>query len=120
VTSGPLVLVDIAIADDVHDWLDRLELRASRTWRTAHFNRPETEPRPWIGAVLIADEGGPGGAGVERLTDMVAARTIDAACVVSVNRAEDLVSSPNPALSMGAFQAALVGRCLYLATLARP
>lgn len=116
-SGRPLVLVDVDADGSDSTSLDRLELRASRLWRDLTRNATPFEPRPWIGAIRISQAGEMDADGVERLDQLVAARLLDAACIVTVDAGADSVRSSSPATSLEAFQAALVGRCLYLATI---
>lgn len=122
VSAHAAVLIDIDINDSAapgHDSIDRLELRAARTWRGVTRNAAPFELRPWLGAIRISRTNAPA-VGVERLTELVASRVLDAACVVAVDAAGDGLWSPSPAMSIESFQAALVGRFLVLTTLQRP
>lgn len=116
-SGRPLVLVDVETEGADFRSLDRLELRASRLWRDLTRSATLFEPRPWIGAVRISQVEELDADGVERLDQLVAARLLDAACIVTVDAGADSVRSSSPATSLEAFQAALVGRCLYLATI---
>ena len=117
VYGRPLVLVDVDADGTDSASLDRLELRASGLWRDLTRDAALFEPRPWIGAIRISHAGEPEADRVERLDQLIAGRLLDVACVVMVDEADERVWSPSPATSLDAFQAALVGRCLYLATI---
>lgn len=117
IAGNPLVFVDVDSDGTDDRSLDLLELRAARLWREVTREAAPFEPRPWIGAVRIGQANEPDADGVARLNQLVAARLLDAACIVMVDEAGDRVWSPNPTASLDAFQAALVGRCLYLTTI---
>jgi hypothetical protein len=111
----PFLLIDIEVDGGADVSLDRLEIRAARRWRSVTRNAVLFELRPWVGAIRIAPDDGQAADLAERLRRLVAARILDAACVVTVD--DGLVRSPGPDVSIDAFHAALVGRCLYLSTM---
>lgn len=115
-----VVLVDIDTNGRDQPSLDRLELRAARTWRRVTHDAAPFEPRPWLGAIRTRRDRVPGALGVERLEQLVSVRMLDAACVVAVDENDEDVWSPSPAMSIESFQSALVGRCLVLSTLQQP
>ncbi len=115
VRDRPLVLVDIEVDGPADDSFDRLETRAARRWRSVTRDGTLFEPRPWIGAIRIAPDEHRAADVAERLRQLVAARILDAACVVTVD--VGLVRSPRSDVSLDAIHAALVGRCLYLRTM---
>jgi len=116
VAGRPALLVDAATDALDQDSLDRLELRAARVWRRVTRNAPLFEPRPWLGAIRVVDGRAPNALGVEQLVQLVASRTLDAACVVVVDRSTRTVRNLTPVTSIESFHAALVGRCLVLTT----
>lgn len=120
VSGRVAVLLDIATDALGQSSLDRLELRAARTWRSVTRNAASFEPRPWLGAVRIGKHRIHDVRGVQRLEQLVASRMLDAACVVEVDEPADDVWSPSPATSIESFQSALIGRCLVLSTLKEP
>ncbi len=114
VSGQPLLFVDIDIDGVDDDWLDRVELRAGRLWRDVTREAELFKPRPWLGALCVSHDLEPQPDAVERLARLVAARVLDSACAVVVDEAGERVWSPRKELSLEAFQAALLGRCLYL------
>jgi hypothetical protein len=115
-TAGrQVVLIDVATDALDPASLDRLELRAAHVWRDVTRNSALFEPRPWIGAIRVAEDRSTDAAGVERVPQLVASRTLDAACVLALDRPARTVGSPGPVLSIESFAAALVGRFLVLA-----
>ena len=115
VHDRPLILVDIEVDGAADVSLDRLEIRAARRWRSVTRDAMLFEPRPWMGAIRVAPDEHQAADVAERLRQLVAARILDAACVVTVD--DGLVRSPRSGVSLDAFHAALVGRCLYLSTM---
>lgn len=115
VHDRPLVLIDVWVDGAADGSFDRLEIRAARRWRSVTRDAPLFEPRPWIGAIRIASDEHQAADVAERLRQLVVARILDAACVVTVDGG--LVRSPRWDVSLDAFHAALVGRCLYLSTM---
>jgi hypothetical protein len=115
VSERQLILVAIEVDGAAHESLDRLEVRAARLWRRVTRDAGLFEPRPWIGAIRIASDRDQAADVAERLRQLVMARTLDAACVVATH--DGVVWSPRSDMSIEAFQAALVGRCLYLGTM---
>jgi len=113
--GGPVLLVDVGIDGLGEASLDRLELRAAHVWRDLTRDAASFEPRPWIGAIRVTEEGAIEAVGVERIQRLVALRTLDAACVVVLDRPTRTVRSPNPVTSIESFVAALMGRFLVLA-----
>ena len=95
--------------------LDRLELRAAHVWRDLTHTAAAFEPRPWIGAIRVTEKDAFEAVGAERIRRLVTSRTLDAACVVVLDRPALAVRSPNPVTSIESFAAALTGRCLVLA-----
>lgn len=114
VAGQPAILIDVDLDTVGDDWLDLLELRAISLWRAADPGKAGLGPRPWVGALCICDELDPKQAAVERLARLVASRHLDSAGVVVIDRADERLWSPRPGMSLEAFQAALLGRCLYL------
>jgi len=115
-TAGrPVLLVDAGNDGLDQASLDRLELRAAHVWRDLTRSATLFEPRPWIGAIRVTEEDATNAFGVERIRRLVASRTLDAACVVVLDRPARTVRSPNPVTSIESFTAALTGRCLVLA-----
>ena len=115
VRDRPVVLVDIEVDGAADVSLDRLEIRAARRRRSVTRDAMLFEPRPWTGAIRIAPDDDQAADVAERLRQLVAARILDAACVVTVD--DGLVRSPRSDVSLDAFHEALVGRCLYLSTM---
>lgn len=115
VSERRLVLIDIEVDGAVHETLDRLEVRAATLWRSVTRDAGLFEPRPWIGAIRIVSGRDQAADVAERLRQLVMVRTLDAACVVATDAG--VVWSPRSDLSIEAFRAALVGRCLYLRTM---
>ncbi len=115
-TAGrPVLLVDVGTDALDQVSLDRLELRAAHVWRDLTRSAALFEPRPWLGAIRVAEDGATDAAGVERVLHLVATRTLDAACVVALDRPARTVRSSSPVMTIESFQAAVVGRCLVLA-----
>jgi hypothetical protein len=112
----PVLLVDVGANALGQASLDQLELRATHVWRDLTRSAAVFEPRPWIGAIRVVEADSPDTVGVERIRRLVTARTLDAACVVVLDRRARAVRSPSAAVSMESFVAALTGRCLVLAT----
>ena len=116
-TAGrPVLLVDVGTDGLDQASLDRLELRAAHVWRDLTRNAASFEPRPWIGVIRVTERDAIEAVGVERIRRLVASRTLDAACVVALDRPARTVRSPNPVTSIESFAAALTGRCLVLST----
>jgi hypothetical protein len=116
-TAGrPVVLIDVATDALDPASLDRLELMAAHVWRDLTRSATLFEPRPWIGAIRVIEEQALEAVGVDQIQQLVASRTLDAACVVAVDRAARTIGSPGPVMSIESFAAALVGRLLVLAT----
>jgi hypothetical protein len=114
-TAGrPVLLVDVDTDGLDEASLDRLELRAAHVWRDLTRDAASFDPRPWIGAIRVTEEHAIEAVGVERIRRLVASRTLDAACVVVLDRQARAVRSPNPVSSIESFAAALSGRCLVL------
>lgn len=114
-TAGrPVVLVDVGTDALGEASVDQLELRASHVWRDVTRSAAVFEPRPWIGAVRVTEEAAIDAVSVQRIRHLVASRTLDAACVVVVDRRARAVRSPTSTLSIESFAAALTGRCLVL------
>jgi hypothetical protein len=114
------VLIDVGYEDDAalgHDSIDRLELLATRTWRSVTRSAATGELRPWLGAIRLADGRVPDATGVQRLEHLVATRVLDTACVVMIDEIADEVRSPSPTTSIESFQSVLVGRFLVISTL---
>ena len=100
VSGRPLILADVDIDGVGHPSLDRPELSAGQAWRGVTRDAARFEPRPWLAVIRIAHVDEPDATGVERLTQLVAARILDAACVVVPDEAGDRVWSPDPAMSI--------------------
>jgi hypothetical protein len=114
-TAGrPVLLVDVGTNGLDQASLDRLELRAAHVWRDLTRSAASFESRPWIGAIRVAEEDAVDEVGIERIRRLIASRTLDAACVVVIDRPARTVRSPNPVTSIESFAAALTGRCLVL------
>jgi hypothetical protein len=114
-TAGrPVLLLDVGADGLDQESLDRLELRAAHVWRDLTRTAAAFDPRPWIGAIRVTEEDAIEAVGVERIQRLVASRTLDAACVVVLDRPACTVRSPNPVTSIESFAAALTGRCLVL------
>jgi hypothetical protein len=114
IAGRPVLLIDVGTAGLDQASLDRLELRAADVWRDLTPNALSFEPRPWIGAIRVAEEDAADEVGIERVRRLIASRTLDAACVVVIDRPARTVRSPNPVTSIESFAAALTGRCLVL------
>ena len=120
-TAGhPVLLVDVGTSGLDQASLDRLELRAAHVWRDLTRSAASFEPRPWLGAIRVAEEDAVDEVGIERIRRLIASRTLDAACVVVIDRLARTVRSPNPVTSIESFAAALTGRCLVLSAGAAP
>lgn len=116
-TAGrPVLLVDVGADALDGASLDQLELRAAHVWRDLTRSAAVFEPRPWIGAIRVMEADSTDTVGVERIRRLVTSRTLDAACVVVLDRRSRAVRSPSSTVSMESFVAALTGRCLVLAT----
>lgn len=115
VSERQLVLVDIEVDGVAHESLDRLEMRATRLWRSVTRDAGRFEPRPWIGSIRITSDRDVATNVAERLRQLVMTRTLDAACVLATDAG--VVWSPRSDTSIEAFQAAILERCLYLGTM---
>lgn len=116
IAGRPVLLVDVGADALDGASLDQLELRASHVWRDLTRSAAVFEPRPWIGAIRVMEADSTDTVGVERIRRLVTSRTLDAACVVVLDRRSRAVRSPSSTVSMESFVAALTGRCLVLAT----
>jgi len=115
IAGRPVLLVDVGTDGLDQAALDRLELRAVHVWRDLTRDAASFESRPWIGAIRVTAEDAIEAVGVERIQRLVASRTLDAACVVVLDRPERALRSPNPVTSLESYAAALIGRCLVFA-----
>lgn len=109
------LLVDVGADALDHASLDRLELKAEHVWSNLTRSAGLFEPRPWIGALRVSEADVADADVMKRVRRLVTSRTLDAACVVVLDRAGRAVRSPSPVLSLESFAASLTGRCLVLA-----
>ena len=76
---------------------------------------PRAQRNPCSAGVGYQEDRSTEAAGADRVLQLVASRTLDAACIVALDRPPRTVRGPNAVTSIESFTAALVGRFLVLA-----
>jgi hypothetical protein len=134
-----LARIDIDVVSEPHHvepalaGFDAVLAKACESWRMVTRCAEPAPPRPWLGCLRVfegefADDlVQPREARTSSqhtlataLDTMVKDRTLDAACMMVVDTAAGIVSSPIEALSFRAFTASLFGRLVYLNVVTQP
>jgi hypothetical protein len=122
VEGNSVVRIDVAVVSANHDadralvGLDTVLAKAVECRRLVTRAAEPAQLRPWLGCIrVIEDEPRTTTSRVaEGLEATVRDRTLDAACVVAVDRSARLVLSTFEAMSFESFAASLLGHLLYI------